>query len=146
MIDVTNMGLGTDAGRMVAAILFLQSSMEAMDVYSALNSSPWTAESFGSDPAKRAACLEYVYHGVAVTTFYCVGAAVLARNPWPIIGGGLTAGYMFWLYRRALNRAERSGSKGWADEGGKGSNGVPAATNGTPAPQRGVGFGGMNVR
>src|SRR5438270_9016072 len=87
MIDASEIsfGLGSDAGRMAAAILFLQSSMEAMDVYSALNSSPWTAESFGSDPRKRQACLEYVYHGVGVTAFYCIGAAVLANNWWPII-------------------------------------------------------------
>lgn len=125
-------GFGSDVGRMAAAILFLQSSMEAMDVYSALNSSPWTAESFGSDPEKRRACQEYVWHGVGVTTFYCVGAAWLARNPWPIIGGGLTAGYMFWLYHRALSRAQASGSKDWADSGSSnGSGPAMPARNGS---------------
>ena len=123
MIEPSGLGLGSDVARLAAAVLFLQSSMEAMDVYSALNSSPWTAESFGADPKKRAACLEYVYHGVGVTAFYCIGAAVLAKNPWPIIGGGITAGYMFWLYKRALSRAEASGSQSWGDQGGKGMNG-----------------------
>ena len=131
MIDSTGFSFGSDGARLAAAVLFLQSSMEAMDVYSALNSSPWTAESFGADPAKRAACLEYVYHGVGVTAFYCIGAAVLSKNWWPIIGGGITAGYMFWLYKRALSRAQASGSTAWGDEGGKGKGGNAAPQ---PAP------------
>lgn len=135
MIDASEIsfGMGSDAGRMAAAILFLQSSMEAMDVYSALNSSPWTAESFGSDPKKRAACLEYVHHGIGVTAFYCGVAGILARNWWPIIGGGLTAGYMYWLYRRALSRAQASGSRSWDDSGSPGA--TPATSgNGTLNP------------
>lgn len=131
MIDASGasmLGLGSDVSRLAAAVLFLQSSMEAMDVYSALNSSPWTAESFGADPEKRKACLEYVYHGVGVTTFYCVGAAWLAQNPWPIIGGGITAAYMFWLYKRALSRAQSSGSKAWSDSGASNGTGAPPPT------------------
>ena len=132
MIDASEIsfGFGSDAGRMAAAILFLQSSMEAMDVYSALNSSPWTAQSFGADPEKRKACLEYVYHGVGVTAFYCIGAGVLAKSWWPIIGGGLTASYMFWLYKRALGRAEDSGSTTWNDSGKPAAQQTAAATNG----------------
>lgn len=143
MIDASGIsfGLGSDAGRMVAAILFLQSSMEAMDVYSALNSSPWTAQSFGADPEKRKACLEYVHHGVGITTFYCVGAAALAKNWWPIIGGGITTAYMYWLYKRALSRAQASGSTSWSDSG---ATGAQTPENGSrayqpPAPATGPG-------
>lgn len=104
---------GSKGGRAISALLFIQSSTNAMDVYSALNSSPWTAQSFGADPEKRAACLEYVYHSLAVTAFYSGAAALLAGSWWPVIGWALASGYMYWLYVRALQRAQDSGSTGW---------------------------------
>ena len=116
-LDAGALGIGSEGGRVASAILFIQASTNAMDVYSALNSSPWTAQSFGADPEKRAACMEYVWHSIAVTTFYSVAAAVLAKNPWPIVGQIIASAYMFWLYRRALNRAMESGSTSWGDAG-----------------------------
>jgi len=117
------LGLGSDAARVASAILFIQASTNAMDVYSALNSSPWTAQSFGADPEKRKACMEYVHHSLAVTAFYSVSASVLAKNWWPIIGWGIASGYMYWLYKRALDRAQASGSQSWDDPGDASSNG-----------------------
>jgi hypothetical protein len=113
-LDVgSGFGLGSDAARVGAAILFLQASTNAMDVFSAVNSSPWTAENFGGDPTKSASVQEYVWHGVGLTVFYVVGASVLAKSAWPIIGGGITLGYMYWLYSRALNRGQARGSVSW---------------------------------
>ena len=106
-----------DAQRTGSAILFIQASTNALDVYSALNSSPWTAQSFGADPTKRAACMEYVHHSIAVTAFYAVAAAWMARNPWPIIGMAIADVYMYWLYKRALDRACSAGSTDWSDSG-----------------------------
>lgn len=103
--------------RIGSAILFIQASTNALDVYSALNSSPWTAQSFGADPDKRKACMEYVHHSIAVTAFYAIAASLLARNPWPIIGMTIADVYMYWLYRRALDRAQASGSHDWNDRG-----------------------------
>lgn len=108
---------GRGAQRTLSALLFLQASTNAMDVYSALNSSPWTAESFGGDERKRRACLEYVHHSVAVTLFYSLASALLARNVWPMIGWAIASGYMYWLYNRALRRAVEAGSKDWGDQG-----------------------------
>lgn len=131
MADI-DLGLGSDAARLGSAILFIQASTNAMDVYSALNSSPWTAQSFGADPEKRKACMEYVYHSLGVTAFYSISAAVLAKNWWPIIGWGLASSYMYWLYKRALERAQTSGSKSWDDPGSKNGNAPQAApTNGS---------------
>lgn len=107
-------GLGSDARRIAAAILFLQASTNSMDVFSAVNSSPWTAESFSGDPVKNASVREYVWHGVGLTVFYITGAAVLAKSWWPIIGGGITLGYMYWLYSRALDRGAARHSTGWS--------------------------------
>jgi hypothetical protein len=115
--NLDGIGLGTGSDRAVSAILFIQASTNALDVYSALNSSPWTAQSFGADPEKRRACMEYVHHSIGVTAFYAIAAAAIARNVWPIIGMVLADGYMYWLYRRALDRAVQSGSESWDDPG-----------------------------
>lgn len=106
-----------EADRGLSALLFIQASTNALDVYSALNSSPWTAQSFGADPEKRRACMEYVHHSIGVTAFYAIAAAAIARNPWPIIGMVIADGYMYWLYKRALDRAQQSGSTSWDDPG-----------------------------
>ena len=129
-LDVgSGFGLGSDAARVGAAILFLQASTNAMDVFSAVNSSPWTAENFGGDEHKSASVREYVWHGVGLTIFYVVGASVLARSPWPIIGGGITLAYMYWLYTRALERGAARGSEGWTP---------PPAPAPAPAPSNGA--------
>ena len=78
-LDVgSGFGFGSDAARVGAAILFLQASTNAMDVFSAVNSSPWTAENFGGDQAKSASVREYVWHGIGLTVFYIAGASILA--------------------------------------------------------------------
>jgi hypothetical protein len=113
-LDVgTGFGLGSDAARIASAILFLQASTNAMDVFSAVNSSPWTAENFGGDPLKSESVREYVWHGIGLTVFYIVGASVLAKSAWPVIGGGITLGYMWFLYDRALKRGLERGSQAW---------------------------------
>ena len=105
---------GNAGGRAMGAILFISASTNAFDIYSALNSSPWTAESFGGDPDKAKACREYVYHSLAVTAFYSFGAAAIARSWWPIAGWLIASAYMFFLYERALARAENRGSTSWS--------------------------------
>jgi hypothetical protein len=102
-----------DAKRMGAALLFLQASTNAMDVFSAVNSSPWTAENFGGDEAKAASVKEYVWHGIGLTIFYVLGATILSGSIWPVIGGGITLGYMYWLYWRAVKRGQQNNSTGW---------------------------------
>jgi hypothetical protein len=116
-LDVgSGFGFGSDAARVGAAILFLQASTNAMDVFSAVNSSPWTAENFGGDQTKNASVREYVWHGVGLTVFYITGAAILARSWWPIVGGGITLVYMWWLYSRALARGAARQSQGWSSQ------------------------------
>jgi hypothetical protein len=98
----------------VGALLFLQSGTTVMDVYSALNSSPWTSENFGADPEKAASCREYVLHSMAWTSVFCVGGAVIAKSWWPIVGLVFTNAYMYWLYDRALARGAAAGTGDWA--------------------------------
>lgn len=105
--------VGNGSKRALGAVLFIASSTNALDAYSALNSSPWTAESFGGDPDKAKACKEYVWHAVAVTSFYGLAAGIIAASWWPIAGTALANVYMFWLYWRALTRAAQKGSTSW---------------------------------
>lgn len=100
-------------GNGLSALLFLASSTNALDAYSALNSSPWTAESFGGDPEKEASMREYVWHAMAVTGIYAVASGLIARNWWPIIGAFIANAYMYWLYDRAAKRAKSRGSTDW---------------------------------
>ena len=113
-------GLEDAAGRNeLAAILFLQASMNTLDAYSTLNSSPWTAESFGADERRAKALQEYVAHAVAYSMLYAVAAAVIARGrtaTWAIFGGALVTNiYLVWLYMRASKRGRAAGSKDWSN-------------------------------
>jgi hypothetical protein len=100
-------------GRQLGALLFIAAGTNALDVYSALNSSPWTAESFGGDPDKAKACKEYVYHSIAVTAFYGTVATFISRSLWPLVGTAIANVYMWWLYHRALARAAARESTSW---------------------------------
>lgn len=112
---------GMGGGDAIAALLFLNSSMNTLDAYSTLNSSPWTAESFGADERRAAALKEYVAHAVVYSMAYAVAAAFIARGPkatWAIIIGTLvTNTYLVILYMRASYRGRVAGSAGWANAG-----------------------------
>lgn len=99
--------------RALGAILFLAAGTNVLDVYSAVNSSPWTVESFGADPEKAKAVRKYVAHGAVVTSFFCVVSAVVAHSWWPIFGAVLANIYMMSLYAHALKKAQQSGSTDW---------------------------------
>ncbi len=101
------------AAKAVAAILFMGAATMTMDVASALNSSPWTAESFGGDKDKAASCREYVYWSLGFAGVFCVVSAVVSHAIWPIVGFLIAAGFMYWIYDRALKRAVNNNSKGW---------------------------------
>ena len=99
-----------------AVIMFIVSATNAMDVFSATNSSPWTAENFGGNQEKVDSLREYVAHAVALTTITNVVGAIIERSWWPILGAGLASGYMIWLYERAVARGMDAGSDGWENE------------------------------
>jgi len=106
------------AGHAAAAVLFMQAGTLAMDVYSAVNSSPWTAENFGADPEKAKSCREYVYHAIGLTAFYAGIGSYVSRSTWPLFGAAIMTGYMWWLYERALRRGVAAGTDQWASGDG----------------------------
>lgn len=100
-IDPSDWSLVRDTA---AAILFMQSGMYALDAYSSVNSSPWTAETVGGDEEKAKSMKGYCAHATAIATIYAVGGAIIAKSWWPIIGGAFTLFYMGWLYWNALKK------------------------------------------
>jgi hypothetical protein len=116
---MADLGGGLDGGNAVAALLFLTSSMNTLDAYSTLNSSPWTAESFGADERRAGALKEYVGHAVAYSMTYAVAASVIARGRGPtlaiLLGAAVTNSYLVWLYMRASRRGREAGASGWAN-------------------------------
>jgi hypothetical protein len=110
-MDITGLPSG---GNALAAILFMTSAMMALDAYSTLLSSPWTAENFGADPNKTKSCKEYLTHAVVYSMAYAVMSAYVARSWWPVLGAAIANAYLIWLYLRALDRGSVTGSKGWA--------------------------------
>jgi uncharacterized protein YaaW (UPF0174 family) len=106
---------GDDA---LAAILFLSAINETMQAYGTLNSSPWTAESFGADDRRAAALKEYVAHAVIFSMATAGIAAVVARGrkaTWSILGGAALVNiYLVWLYMRASQRGRAAGADSWA--------------------------------
>lgn len=106
-------------GNELAAVLFLAAINETMQAYGTLNSSPWTAESFGADDRRAAALREYVTHAVIFSMFTGSVAAFLAKGrkaTWSIMLGtiGVNA-YLVWLYARASKRGREAGSDSWAN-------------------------------
>ena len=106
-------GNGASA-RSVGALLFLTAGMTTFDAYSTLNSSPWTAESFGGDPAKLKALKEYVAHAIVFSMGFAVASSYLAGSMLPLVGAGVANVYLVWLYNRAAQRAKSKGSTGWS--------------------------------
>jgi hypothetical protein len=101
------------ANRPAAAVLFLVAVDAGLNAYSSINSSPWTAESFGGDPEKAASCKSYVLKADIATLALSGLGALIAGNLWPIIGGVVVVLFMESLYRKALAKAQESGSESW---------------------------------
>jgi hypothetical protein len=102
----------------LGAVLFMTSSMNTLDVYSTLNSSPWTAESFGADDRRSAALREYVTHAVIYSLAYAGASAWIVRGKlgwWIILASVITNAYLVWLYTRASRRGREAGNEDWAN-------------------------------
>ena len=110
---------GVSGNDQFAALLFLGAINETMQAYGTLNSSPWTAESFGADDRRAAALREYVTHAVVFSMVTGLIAAFVARgrkSTWAIMSGTIFVnGYLVWLYTRASKRGREAGSSSWAN-------------------------------
>ena len=109
---------GLSGANALAAILFLSSINETMQAYGTLNSSPWTAESFGADDRRAKAMREYVAHAVVFSMVTAVIAAWVAQGSKAtlaiLFGATGTNVYLVCLYMRASARGREAGAAGWA--------------------------------
>lgn len=96
-----------------AAILFLMGGMYSLDVYSAVNSSPWTAHNFAGSDESVEALMFYIAHAVILTLFFTAAASLIDGTWWPLIGGIIGGSYMFWLYMNAIDKGQAAGKHGW---------------------------------
>ena len=110
---------GVSSDNALAAILLLAAINETMQAYGTLNSSPWTAESFGADDRRAKALKEYVSHAVVFSMATGTLAAVVAHGSKAtaaiMLGTAGTNAYLVWLYTRASKRGRAAGSSDWAN-------------------------------
>lgn len=108
--------LGANSGRATASVLFLGGVYVSLDAMSTLNSSPWTAESFGGDPDKEDSLKEYIAHAIGLSTVCSIiSGSIAGPRLWiaPVLGAIIVNVYLFFLYRRAVKRAQERGSTDW---------------------------------
>jgi hypothetical protein len=96
--------------------LFMVAAAESFNIFSAMNSSPWTAENFGADERKAESCKQYVWISLAANTGLGVGASMLAGTWWPLVGTSAVSLFMWWIYWRALKKGMAMGSTGWENK------------------------------
>lgn len=102
------------AGNTAAALLFINSGTSAIDIFSATNSSPWTAYKFANDEKGVKALRYYVMHGVIMTAVMNVGGAIISKSWWPIVGSSMLTVYMVWLYIEAVKKGQADGTDSWS--------------------------------
>lgn len=96
-----------------AATEFAASVAAGYSIYSTLNSSPWTAESFGGDPEKAKSCLYYSKLATLTNLGLGLFTSLIAKSLWPFAGFAVVSVEMHYLYKRAVSRAQESGSSAW---------------------------------
>lgn len=80
--------------------------MYGADIYSAIMSSPWAAEAWGDDPERAESAQFYIRNGFVMGESFGLASSIVAGNWMPLIGVTTANVYMYWLYRRALRKAQ----------------------------------------
>lgn len=93
--------------------LFVLAAAESFNVYSAFCSSPWTIRNVGADDEKGRTAMFYATLAGGANVGLGVGASLLARSWWPLVGTAAVTVVMTMIYRHALQEAQRTGSAGW---------------------------------
>lgn len=101
--------------------LFMVAAAESFNIFSAMNSSPWTAENFGADKQKADSCKRYVAISIVANEALGLGASLLAHNWWPLVGTTAVSGFMWYIYYDALKKGAETNSTGWGSGNGNSS-------------------------
>jgi hypothetical protein len=97
---------GPNSKRELSAVLFMGGVYLAFDAMSTINSSPWTTETFGTDPKKAESSQWYVRQAIGASLAFGATSSYVGGTPWPFVGTALADAYLFWLYRRAFHLAQ----------------------------------------
>jgi hypothetical protein len=93
--------------------LFILAAAESFNVYSAFCSSPWTIENVGADEQKGRSAMYYSAMAGGANVGLGLGASLLARSWWPLVGTSAVTVLMLIIYKRALQKAQETGARGW---------------------------------
>lgn len=106
---------GDNTRRGIAGVLFIGTVDAMYNVYSAVHSSLWSAENFGTDEPTRSAARYYVGVAVVKSGVLALLTAWIARRVWPLIAWAVVNAMMVPMYARALrNAADRNGGGRYA--------------------------------
>jgi hypothetical protein len=83
----------------------------SLDCMSTLNSSPWTHQTFGGDPAKRKSAQGFVRLGIASSTALAALTSVLMGSWSPMVGATVTNAGLWYVYHQAGQKAAQGGGE-----------------------------------
>jgi hypothetical protein len=92
-------------GRALAALLFITYALAALDAFSSVHSSPYTAEVRGGSAENDERVRRYARTSVYVGLGLGLGGTVISGKAWPMVGAVVACGFMWVLYDRALKQA-----------------------------------------
>jgi hypothetical protein len=92
-------------GRALAALLFITYALAALDAFSSVHSSPYTAEVRGGEPTNAERVWRYAKISAAVAAVLGIGGVAISGKAWPLVGVTVGGGFMLYLYRYALMQA-----------------------------------------
>jgi hypothetical protein len=92
-------------GRALAALLFITYALAALDAFSSVHSSPYTAEVRGGSAENDERVRRYARTSVYVGIGLGAAGTAISGKAWPFFGAVVACGFMYVLYDRALKNA-----------------------------------------
>lgn len=99
-------GIDSKESKGIIGLGFAAGIYIAYDAMSTLNSSPWTHETFGSDPSKAASAQQYVRLAIISSTALSGLTSWLMRSYSPLAGTTVANVQLFYVYWNAKRKAE----------------------------------------
>ena len=113
---MTDVG-GAKSNRALTGLGFAAGIYIAYDAMSTLNSSPWTHQTFGGDPGKAESAQHYVNQAIITSTALAAFTSILMGSWATLAGASVANAQLFYVYRRAGQKAKGSGTSSGAAMG-----------------------------
>lgn len=102
--EMTDTGARTN--RAVQGLGFAAGIYIAFDAMSTLNSSPWTHQTFGSDPSKKMSAQYYVRLAITQSTALAALTSWLMGSLMPLVGASVANADLYYVYWKAGKKAD----------------------------------------